>query len=126
MCSFCDLDRLVRAEADRLRSSFLAFPEAEPEVYRVRVIGRRNGRPVFRRGRRIGAAAGRSLARRFPGVFVRGTLAQARALARGLGGVMSVPHRDGGGLMHLNVDLPGGQRTHVWFGRNLPTDFFAA
>lgn len=103
------------------------YQEEAPQVKEVRRVGRRPvayrtvGRPLTL-GRPRSDQRARTLARRQPGVFVRGTLADANALARRLGGRVDpdTPERHGEGRMHINVDFPDGRRTHVWYGPNWP------
>jgi hypothetical protein len=102
-------------------------PEAFwPLVLRVMAVGARGAAPVFRAvGGRLGPAAARAVAWRLPGVFVRGTSRQVRAIARQVGGRLVGPERHGAGLPHYHLIRPGGDRIHIWFGRRVPAgDFF--
>jgi hypothetical protein len=118
---FDELDRITNEEVTRFIT--LTVPEAEPEIRRVAVVGRRlptleqlargrRGSPRFRVvGVRLNPGAACSAARRFPGVFVRGTSTDARRVAGLLGGIVqnrSEPH--GPGWSHVHVKLPVGGR----------------
>jgi hypothetical protein len=134
--AFEDLDSLIQQELARVGP--LIAPEAEPQVWRVVPAGRRAptpeqlregrpGRPLFRAAGRLGPGhAALSAALNNPGVFVRGTLSQARRFAsraaRRVGGRIRGPERHGAGQPHFNIEIPGhqGSDPHVWYGRNLP------
>jgi hypothetical protein len=97
-----------------------------PTVMRVAAVGAHGAAPLFRViGRRLSPAAARAAASRMPGVFVRGASQQVRSFARQVGGQLVGPERHGAGLPHYHLIRPGGDRIHVWFGRNIPRgDFF--
>lgn len=87
-------------------------------------------RPRFRIGARLSPAGARGMARRLPGIFIRGARAHAaqvgRAVAARTGGTLAGPERHGNGLPHYHVVLPGGERIHIWFNQALPrSEFFA-
>jgi hypothetical protein len=134
--AFEDLDSLIQQELVRVGP--LIAPEAEPQVWRVVLAGRsaptpeqlrsgRPGRPLFRAAGRLGPGhAALSTALNNPGVFVRGTLSQARRFAsraaQRVGGRIRGPERHGAGQPHFNIEIPGhqGSDPHVWYGRNVP------
>ncbi len=85
-------------------------------------------RPRFRLGGQLSPAAARGMARRLPGIFVRGARAHAaqvgRAVAARSGGTVIGPERHGNGLPHYHVILPRGERIHIWFNQALPRGEF--
>src|ERR1700730_6303285 len=118
---FDKLGRIVQEETTRVIN--LIAPEAEPEIRRVAVVGRhpstpdqlargQRGRPRFRViGSNLEPGAARSAARRWPGVFVRGTSTDARTVAGRLGGIVERrSDRHGPGWSHVHVNFPGGGR----------------
>jgi hypothetical protein len=135
---FAELGRIVQEEMTRVTN--LIAPEAEPEIRRVEVVGRhpptpeqrsrgQRGRPIFRVvGGRLNPGAARSAARRFPGVFVRGTSTDAWTIAGQLGGIVERrSERHGPGWSHVHAELPRGRgRAHLWYAQTFPPgDFFA-
>ena len=133
---FAELGRIVQEEMTRVTN--LIAPEAEPEIRRVEVVGRhpptpeqrsrgQRGSPKFRVvGGGLNPGAARSAARRFPGVFVRGTSTDAWTIAGQLGGIVEPrSERHGPGWSHVHVKLPRG-RAHLWYAQTFPrSDFFA-
>jgi hypothetical protein len=134
---FNHLSRIAWEEAARVINPI--GPEAEPEIRRVAVVGRhpptpdqrargQRGKPRFRvLGSNLAPGAARSAARRWPGVFVRGTSTDARTVAGRLGGIVERrSDRLGPGWSHVHVNFPGGGRAHLWYANTFPPgDFFA-